>query len=80
MRLVDWRKSVGWPQERLAGCLGLKSKAQISGFETGTIEPTAELAIAIDRLTKGAVRVADLRPDLKDVRVVRPESDNRPSA
>ena len=70
MRLSEWRKSKGWPQAAVAERLGLSSKSQTSGYETGALPPTVEIAIAIDRLTDGAVRVADLRPDLQDVRVI----------
>lgn len=58
----------------MAQKLGLRSKAQISGFETGSVTPSADLAIAIDRLTQGAVPVAELRPDLHDVRVIHGEA------
>jgi transcriptional regulator with XRE-family HTH domain len=72
MALSNWRKSKGWSQADLAARLGLRSKAQISGFETGVLAPKADIAIAIDRLSCGAVPVAELRPDLHDVRVIRP--------
>lgn len=71
MTLSAWRKTRALSQASLAEALGLRSKAQISGIETGAVTPTAELAIRIERLTLGAVSVAQLRPDLKDVRVVR---------
>jgi len=35
---------------------------------------SAEQAIAVDRLSGGAVPVAELRPDLHDVRVIQPEA------
>ena len=33
----------------------------------------------MDRLTRGVVQVADLRPDLHDVRVVPPEAESQAS-
>lgn len=72
MALSNWRKSRGWSQSDLAAQLGLRSKAQICGFETGTLVPKADIAIAIDRLSNGQVPVSELRPDLHDVRVIHP--------
>lgn len=71
MRLADWRKSEGLSQLDVARRVGLKSKAQISGFETGALKPSAEVAIALDRVSQGAVQVWELRDDLHDVRVIR---------
>lgn len=72
MKLVLARESRGWSQSDLARALGLKSKGYISRIETGAERVSAENAIKIDRLTAGEVTVADLRPDLADVRVLRP--------
>lgn len=73
MALVNWRKSRGWTQADLARELGLSSKGQISGFETGALAPATDVAIAIDRLSAGEVPVRELRPDLHDVRVLHPD-------
>jgi DNA-binding transcriptional regulator YdaS (Cro superfamily) len=70
--LTTWRKSRGLSQVALAERLGLQSRGQISDIETGAERVSAENAIKIDRLTAGEVTVADLRPDLADVRVLRP--------
>lgn len=80
MDLPSWRKSKGWTQSVLADRLGLRSKAHVSRLETKRDRVSAELAIAIDRLTRGEVSVSALRPDLHDVRVIRPEAANRASA
>ncbi|GLK49645.1 hypothetical protein GCM10017620_26180 [Brevundimonas intermedia] len=80
MDLPSWRKSKGWTQSVLADRLGLRSKAHVSRLETKRERVSAELAIAIDRLTTGAVRVADLRPDLHDVRVIRADAQTGASA
>ncbi|WP_354074328.1 helix-turn-helix transcriptional regulator [Brevundimonas sp. 1080] len=80
MRLSDWRKSMGWPQSAVAKRLGLRSKAQISGYENGSLTPTAEIAIAIDRMTDGLCPVWETRPDLHDVRVIRAPTGSQVSA
>lgn len=72
MDLPSWRKSKGWTQAVLADRLGLRSKAHVSRLESKRERVSAELAIAIDRLSRGEVRVAELRPDLQDVRVIQP--------
>ena len=77
--LETWRRSKGWSQADLARRLGLRSKGHVSRLESGT-GLTTDLAIAIDRLTGGAVRVADLRSDLQDVRVIRPDAQTGASA
>ena len=68
-KLRTWRVNRGWTQEDLGKSLGLSSKGQVSQIESGN-GVTIDIAIRIDRLTKGAVTVADLRPDLNDVRVL----------
>lgn len=78
MSLASWRKSKGWTQDDLATRVG-RSKPLISGLETGRVIATTDLAIAFDRLSGGEVPVAELRPDLHDVRVVRPESAGAPA-
>lgn len=80
MSLVNWRTRKGWTQRDLAQQLGLSSKSLISGFERGRLKPTTDQAIAIDRLSAGAVPVAELRPDLHDVRVIQPAPHSGASA
>ncbi|WP_287011348.1 helix-turn-helix transcriptional regulator [Brevundimonas sp.] len=67
--LETWRRSKGWSQAELAVKLGLRSKGHVSRLESGN-GVTTDLAIAIDRLSAGEVPVAQLRPDLHDVRVL----------
>ncbi len=74
MRLAQWRKSQGLSQERLAIQLGLRSKGRVSRLERGADPWPIDLAIAMDRISGGAVTVAELRPDLHDVRVIQPEA------
>ncbi|MCY1377704.1 hypothetical protein D9M69_652900 [compost metagenome] len=71
--LETWRRSQGWSQADLANKLGLRSKGHVSRLESG-LGVTTDLAIAIDRLSGGAVPVAELRPDLHDVRVIQSEA------
>jgi transcriptional regulator with XRE-family HTH domain len=73
MSLKSWRKSKGWSQAELGTRLGLGSKGHVSRLESG-VGVTTDIAIAIDRLSKGDVPVAALRPDLHDVRVVQAEA------
>lgn len=77
--LSKWRESRGISQGELAEAIGLRSRAQISDIERGRQKASADLAIRIDRLTRGAVPVRALRPDLHDVRVITaPAGEARP--
>lgn len=71
MNMHQWRKKSGLSQSQVALALGLRSKSHISRIESGAERASAEMAIAIDRLTSGEVPVAALRPDLHDVRVLQ---------
>lgn len=71
MLIPAFRRSRGWSQAELARRLGISSRGHISDWETGKERVPAEHAIALDRLSDGALPVASLRPDLHDVRVVR---------
>lgn len=73
MSLKTWRKSKGWSQAELGNRLGLGSKGHVSRLESG-VGVTTDIAIAIDRLSKGDVPIAELRPDLHDVRVIHGEA------
>jgi len=72
-KIAEWRRRSGLTQADLANRLGFKSRAHVSALESGAERVSAEIAIAIDRLTAGEVPVADLRPDLHDVRVLQLE-------
>ncbi|MGW8705433.1 helix-turn-helix domain-containing protein [Brevundimonas sp. NPDC055814] len=74
MSLATWRKSRGLTLEQTAAQAGIQSKGRMSRIERGIERCPTDLAIAIDRLTQGAVSVAELRPDLHDVRVIQPEA------
>ncbi|WP_427792227.1 hypothetical protein [Brevundimonas diminuta] len=74
MDLKAWRESKRLSQEDLAIQLGLRSKGRISRLESRADRWPTDLAIAVDRLSRGAVPVAELRPDLHDVRVIQPEA------
>lgn len=80
MEPAKWRKQFGLSQGQLAHRLGLKSRGRISSLESGAEPWPTDLAIAMDRLTRGVVQVADLRPDLHDVRVIRSPNDSQVSA
>lgn len=73
MRPRDWRKRVGISQDDLGIQLGLQSRGRVSELERGIVAWPTDLAIRMDRLSAGAVTVAELRPDLHDVRVIRPD-------
>jgi DNA-binding transcriptional regulator YdaS (Cro superfamily) len=72
-KILAWRKSTGLTQADLARRLGIKARSHISALESGHERVSAEQAIAIDRLSRGQVTVAELRPDLHDVFVRHPE-------
>ncbi len=71
MKLGTWRRNQKITLQTMAGRVGLSSKGRMSRIERGQERCPTDLAIAIDRTTNGAVTVADLRPDLADVRVLR---------
>lgn len=74
MEVATWRKRERITQSTLAERLGLGgSKGRISRLERKADKWPTDLAIKLDRLTGGEVTVAELRPDLHDVRVVQPE-------
>ncbi|MNR24779.1 helix-turn-helix protein [compost metagenome] len=73
-KILAWRKSAGLTQADLARRLGIKARSHISALESGHERISADQAIAIDRLSRGQVTVAELRPDLHDVRVIHGEA------
>ena len=74
MKPSNWRKSKGMSQADLAVRLGIASRGRISTLESGADQWPTDLAIAMDRLSQGEVPVAELRPDLHDVRVIHGEA------
>ena len=73
-KILAWRKSAGLTQADLARRLGIRARSHISALESGHERISADQAIAIDRLSRGQVTVAELRPDLHDVRVIHTEA------
>lgn len=69
--LAQFRMKRGLSQQQVADAVGLSSRGQVSDIERGHERASADIAIAIDRLTAGEVPVRELRPDLHDVRVIR---------
>jgi transcriptional regulator with XRE-family HTH domain len=67
-----FRKSQGWTLKEMASRLGIQSRGRASELERGVIEWPTDLAIKMARLSDGALPVSALRPDLHDVRVLRP--------
>ena len=74
MNLKSWRIRRNLSQADVATSLGLKSRGQVADIERGRQEASAEVAIRLDRHSKGEVPVFETRPDLHDVRVVRADS------
>lgn len=70
---------MGWSLNDLSIQLGLQSKGRVSLLERGVERWPTDLAIAMDRLSRGSVPIAELRPDLHDVRVVVTEAESRAS-
>lgn len=79
MDVRSFRKSKGWSQGQLATELGLASKGRVNTLENGKDSWPTDLAIAMDRLSRGAVPVRELRPDLHDVRVLQPGHSGAPA-
>jgi transcriptional regulator with XRE-family HTH domain len=80
MNVRTFRISRGWSQTTLAGHVGLKSRGQVADIESGRERASAEVAIRLDRLSRGLCPVAETRPDLHDVRVIRAPTDSQVSA
>lgn len=80
MDVKSWRVSEKLSQSRLADHLGLRSRGQVADIESGRERASAEIAIKLDRLTRGKVPVHEVRPDLHDVRVVRSDAEAQASA
>ncbi|WP_376751998.1 helix-turn-helix transcriptional regulator [Brevundimonas nasdae] len=72
MDVKTFRISKGWSQNVLARHIGLRSRAQVSDIENSRERASAEVAIKLDRLSKGLCPVREVRPDLHDVRVIQP--------
>lgn len=69
--LRAWRLSQQITLDESARRFGLASKGRMSRIERGCERCPTDLAIAIDRATNGAVTIADVRPDLRDVHIMR---------
>lgn len=80
MDVKTYRISRGWSQNVLARHIGLRSRGQVSDIENGRERVSADVAIKLDRLSRGLCPVSETRPDLHDVRVVRPAAEERPSS
>ncbi|WP_438852472.1 helix-turn-helix transcriptional regulator [Brevundimonas nasdae] len=74
MDVKSFRKSRGWTQIALAHQIGLQSRGQVADIERGREKASAEVAIKLDRLSRGLCPVHETRPDLHDVRVIRPDA------
>jgi DNA-binding XRE family transcriptional regulator len=66
MTLTDYREKHGLTLEAFGLLVG-KSKAQIHAIEKGNYA-TAKLALAIERVTNGAVSAAYLNPQVAEAR------------
>lgn len=71
MNLGIYRRENKLTLQAMAERIGLSSKGRMSRIETGRERCPTDLAIAIDRATGGKVAIADIRPDLQDVCIVR---------
>ncbi len=59
--LRRWRREQGLTLEQMAAALGA-SKGRLSSIENGA-SCSYDLALAIEKFTRGAVRMSDLHPD-----------------
>lgn len=68
MTLAQYRKDQKLSQAKFAERLSLAgyptTQALVSQWESGSVEITAERCVQIEKVTDGAVRRVDLRPDL----------------
>lgn len=67
MDIAALRKELGLSQEGFAMRLGLKSKAHVSAIESGKATPGIEVAFAIERLSGGKLKAADLNASVAAV-------------
>lgn len=64
-KLREWRKAKGLTLVAAAGRLGLTSPSTVSEYERGSRRPSFASAKAIQRITRGAVRVEEWGIDAK---------------
>lgn len=58
-KLREWRKAKGLTLVAAAGRLGLTSPSTVSEYERGSRKPSYASAQAIQKITRGAVRVEE---------------------
>lgn len=75
MDIVSLRKELGLSQEAFAARVGLKSKGHVSTLERTGVA-SVRVAIAIERLSGGRIKAADLNPDVALVESFRAEAAN----
>ncbi|WP_242913493.1 helix-turn-helix domain-containing protein [Brevundimonas pishanensis] len=71
MKLGTYRRTNNLTLQAMAARVGLASKGRMSRIERGQERCPTDLAIAIDRATDGEVTIADVRPDLRDLCILR---------
>jgi transcriptional regulator with XRE-family HTH domain len=67
MDLASYRKSLGLSQEECAPLWGLRHKGSVSAIETGSEQPSLEVALRIQVWSEGRFLAAGLRPDLAEL-------------
>lgn len=61
--LKSYREQAGLSQAGLARLVGV-TQGLISHYEMGLKVPTARIAVAMEKATRGSIKRATLRPDL----------------
>lgn len=79
MDIVSLRKELGLSQEAFAARVGLKSKGHVSTLERTGVA-SVRVALAIERLSDGRIKAADLNPDVALVESFRAEAANDEAA
>lgn len=58
MTLKEFREKKGWSLQKMAEFLGLKSRVSVFNYEKGRV-PRKDIALRIEVITKGKVKVKD---------------------
>lgn len=68
MTIAELRIDLGLTYEALAKALGLVSKGQAHGIETGRVKCSPRVALAVERLSEGRIQAGELNEDVALIR------------
>jgi len=69
MTIAELRIDLGLTYGGLATALGLASKGQAHGIETGRVKCSPRVALAIEKLSEGRIQAGELNDDVALVRL-----------